>query len=125
MSAKIEVDYLDLDAGREMDRMVSARVFESDDPFPPAYSTDIAAAWKVVERMAAQYCFQLDNVGFEETGQDADGNMTYRDAWRCGIGWSDDPIGELEEGATPALAICRTALEAVAAAKAKGEKVGD
>lgn len=72
-------------------------------PLHPSYSTNIAAAWLVVERMIAQglmpaviRCF-----GSPEFGGDF---------WRCYV---DESRTGFEDADTPALAICRAALAAV------------
>lgn len=67
-------------------------------------STDIAAAWRVVERLHTGRTFGLDWLGFD--GEE----------WRCCFGWSenDDHLGfHHAEAATAPLAICLAALKAV------------
>jgi hypothetical protein len=71
-------------------------------PEPPRYSTDIAAAFEVVEKMAATGRFHLDMLGFD--GEE----------WRCWI--SRDDAGEtafIAEAATAPLVICIAALRAL------------
>lgn len=79
----------------------------------PAYSTDIAAAWLVVEKMReAEWCGALDSLGFDGA------------EWRCVL-WAthgDDPTTfHHGRGHTAPLAICRAALAAIRAATAPKE----
>lgn len=72
----------------------------------PAYSTDIAAAWSVVERFVRDTRFHLDSLGFD--GEE----------WRCAIGHDNDE-GDADgwsfaEANTAPLAICLAALKALA-----------
>lgn len=67
----------------------------------PQYSTDIAAAWKVVEHLTdAEYGVVLSNVRAADT-------------WTCEIDRSEWAGSEVEDGATAPLAICLAALKAV------------
>jgi hypothetical protein len=87
-------EILNMPAGREMDVTIGYHVMDLVAPpeIYPEYSTDIAAAWEVVEQMQKNgYCF------------DADGNALRRRI-RFGVG---QEIGEAE---TMPLAICRAAL---------------
>ena len=43
-----------LSAGWELDRAINTRVFHRDSYRDPAYSTDLATAWEIVEHMVAQ-----------------------------------------------------------------------
>ena len=43
-----------LSAGRELDRAINNRVFQRDSYRDPAYSTDLATAWEIVDHMVAQ-----------------------------------------------------------------------
>lgn len=76
----------------------------------PRYSTDIAAAWQVVEKWRAKgEGFQLDSLGF--TGVEGETDA----AWRCSF--MDATDGGMEhysaEAETAPLAICLAALAAV------------
>lgn len=77
----------------------------------PHYSTDIAAAWQVVDKLRKIYCFQLDSVGFKGA------------EWRCMIGWGDDPINAIGEHCEPQMAICLATLEAAGMDPKIAEKV--
>lgn len=79
----------------------------------PHYSRNITTAWQVVDTVANSLNFSLDNVG---------GATPDEGRWRVCIGWSDDPISVHADGDTPALAICRAALLAVAALSARSRK---
>lgn len=108
-------------AGRQMDAWVSVHVFGQEcfqsksvfgtDDFyifnadasrvVPYYSTDIAAAWQVVEHMGAQSLPSL--MQFPEVTP----------KWRCGF-WNNSELGvHYTYGETAPLAICRAALLAV------------
>ena len=52
-----------MEAGRGLDALVAIEVMgrhpdDLDRPYPP-YSTDIAAAWEVVEKLSAEWSFTL------------------------------------------------------------------
>lgn len=68
----------------------------------PPYSTSIAAAWEVVEKMTKDgRAVFIDSAGFDP------------EMWRVCVS-ADDPEGQLpSEAATAPLAICLAALEAV------------
>ena len=112
-----------MEAGREMDALVEKELsmgiaYE----FPPGmitalphYSTDISAAWLVVEKMDTH--FMLERYGRIEVDSGAlDPNMgtgidiTYPIEWVCTL-----DIGDIKTGIAPIapLAICRAALKAV------------
>jgi hypothetical protein len=131
-----------LPAGRELDELIAEKVMggvprhpewywlrsgvapETPDlPTPkgqsaiycgPAFSTDIAAAWEVVEWMRARWA-KLPNAerGEPDTWQFHD---FADEGWRASVVWlhHDAPIVEVDEIApTLPLAICRAALAAV------------
>jgi hypothetical protein len=80
---------------------------------PPEYSTDIAAAWAVVEKLrAGGWLVSLCDCG--------------PFGWRCALLSTSPEVGDTPSasGDTPALAICRAALAAPRAAGGVGE-VGD
>lgn len=114
-------------AGRELDVLVSDKIFGSppcDSPFPdgslakavyvhgpsgkficPRYSTEIAAAWKVVEKMRHLKMKEDPSAGF-----------TVWVHWEGGYlaGWSWHEMEYyVERGDTAPLAICLSALETV------------
>lgn len=121
-----------MQAGREMDAVVAERVMgrratmlptslSEADPHVvdysisrgfsrcPSYSTSIAAAWEVVEKMdSLGWYLTLDRLHQKEAGR----------FWRCE--WmkyteEDERCGDCwEDGDTPAHAICRAALQALA-----------
>ena len=123
-----------MEAGRELDAMVGAKVFEIDKWCPdgegefdlictcecgpprtwharqplPHFSTDIAAAWEVVERLYDEHWI----VGIGSLAENPRG-------WRCELCnmWPDDferaPTDIEANGDTAPLAICRAALLAV------------
>lgn len=76
---------------------------------PPAYSTDIAAAWGVVTKMMERTTFGLDWLGFD--GEE----------WRCVFAWTapehntDKPYAAV--ATTAPRAICLAALAAVGATR--------
>lgn len=96
-------------AGRELDSLIHEKVFGQDPrqepyqrpdgamvyPFVPEYSTDIAAAWQVVEKLTEGE-FHL--------------SRCYGGGWECELGAPYISFGE-----TAPLAICLAALEAVGA----------
>jgi hypothetical protein len=108
----------ELQAGPEMDRAIVERLMAKEPPGPlvdfvrteeglkavyPNYSTDIGAAWLVVEKMREQTHFI---------------NVEWTDSkWYCRIIWP--PFGEWHQIANSAdtapLAICRAALAALEA----------
>ncbi len=59
-----EIDILEMEAGKELDRAIEAEVFGYPQgvlsPQPQPYSTDISAAWQVVEKIHKElfYCRQ-------------------------------------------------------------------
>lgn len=105
-------EILNMPAGREMDALISAKVFSimpfkhpgenQEELFLPAYSTDISAAWEVVEK--------LDPFDFELV-RNAD------KSWDCLI-WNrakENRLWEAKKIYVPdisdaPLAICRAAL---------------
>ena len=112
------IDFRQMDAGPEMDELVAERVMGSPRPGPgfvrwapvPRYSTDIAAAWQVVERLRGQHWWPAvltqNNVAFP---------------WSCeAIPPLDNSPGGMVwgYGTTAPQAICRCAL-AVAEFRAK------
>jgi hypothetical protein len=127
-------------AGPELDAMVTERVLEwewkrSPDAYPephyawvaprpqnlgggewevarhtPAFSTDIAAAWQVVEKIRSQG-------RYFEIGSAVEGD---NETWTCVVGQlrEDDPTGDrplVFDCATAPLAICLASLKAVGA----------
>ncbi len=120
-----------MEAGRELDCTVAEKVMKLETEHtrgsecakqitlyrtgsffgaPPAYSTDIAAAWQVVEKMTERYHWRIVSP-FDPRQEDCR-------LWFAGLtphscsGWNGRP--DYEEGAeTPALAICLAALKAI------------
>ena len=91
-----------LEAGRELDALVAEKVFNYDgicqvagcsERHDPRYSTDIAAAWLVVEKLQ-----QLDKLGDFSTATD------FLTPWS----WLD-----YSNASDMALFICKTALKAI------------
>ena len=77
----------------------------------PHYSTEIAAAWLVVENWRARgESFQLDSLGFSWPDEKEQGRV-----WRCMFAWGDKFNTAVDEAPTAPLAICRAALAAVEA----------
>ena len=94
----------EMEAGREMDAAVHREIFNKSchsldrEILLPHYSTDIAAAWLVVEKMKVR--FSLTSL------------KTFKDGkWLCRTGDVMNVITLIAE--TAPLAICRTALIAV------------
>ena len=69
----------------------------ADEPAP--YSTDIAAAWRIVEKMAATHALSIDY------------DPVYPDEWTCWMQGAGDSVSPSAESAP--LAICLAALQAV------------
>lgn len=91
-------------------------MISSVDREPPAYSTDISAAWEVVEKLKERHGVKVMG------GPDDEGGC---EIWCCDItaygyrpfqdhSWSD-------AAATAPLAICRAALQATGASEPEGE----
>jgi hypothetical protein len=107
----------ELQAGRALDARVAIRLFDyhmvhcrdSEGGWRrslPAYSTNIAAAWQVVERVRA--------LGFGVTISDGD-------EWSVGIAPNNhDADVTVEFGDSAPLAICRAALAAVSSPNTTG-----
>ena len=106
------------EAGRELDALVAERVmgltlgtvgtqlyYEGNGSLEilPRYSTDIAAAWEVVEKMHVVHGFEGHNE-FLLVCSDED------EAWYCEF---PKPKWEDASANTPSLAICLAALKAV------------
>ena len=99
-------DTTTLAAGRELDALVAEKVmgwvpgagFANDTYW--SFSTDIAAAWQVIEKML--------NDGYGTSI--ADGPH----GWSVAFGSTEKPFADAD-GDTPALAICRAALAALGA----------
>ena len=123
----------EMNAGRELDALVAEKVMglnfpdnylEAEkrwvnlDPTPadciimmnviPHYSTQIADAWRVVEKLLPH--FRLEYYDAEAV----EGHTDYTDTtgWHCDF-WLDSGHGCAEAGATAPLAICLAALKAV------------
>jgi hypothetical protein len=124
-------DILNMPAGREMDALVAEKVMGfgvawSSYPPPivtggtaetiktwltlPNYSTNITAAWVVIERMRAIDEHWCPNVCWDDNDGLRPGE------WSCGMCYFGE-VGEFREevanASTPMLAICRAALLAV------------
>lgn len=107
-----------MNAGRELDALVAEKVMglapvewsgdclvhgnQETGGIVPAYSTNIPAAWKVVEKLHGEHTFGLDWLGFE--GEE----------WRCVFNWGKDEDRGFAHAvaATAPLAICLAALQA-------------
>jgi len=96
-------EIMNMPAGREMDTLIAKSIFGNvkkswDWEFTlPSYSTDISAAWRVVEKMSDG-----------ETPNDVELRTSVR-GWRC------DFFKGYANAETAPLAICRAALLAVMA----------
>lgn len=118
-----------MEAGRELDALIAEKVMgwtrKGEGWCPPgwestfmlsAYSTDIAAAWQVVEHFdRSKWCFDLE--AFDAAGEDAWGARF--------VSWEQlHPVFRgyepREYAATAPLAICKAALNAVRA-EAEGD----
>ena len=91
-----------MEAGREMDALIEERLRFVRMETPEPYSTDISAAWLVVEKFLPHFrieCFE-DSVNTDEEG------------WHCDI-WTVKGHACAEGCDTAPLAICRAALKAV------------
>lgn len=108
-----------MQAGRELDALVARKVmgiadaqvfgrlgamydFTADQGLPkfhvPCYSTDIAAAWTVVDKLSPDHGVTLKKTG---------------DVWECGpLSRNDEPLFLVQAPSAP-LAICLAALKAV------------
>jgi hypothetical protein len=78
-------------------------------PSVPPYSTDIAAAWQVVEKLKAKYPQRNDPIDDETFRIFYEGTAWPEEPWVAGFGDSDNACS----AATAPLAICRAALKAV------------
>jgi hypothetical protein len=122
------MNYDEMPAGREMDALVAEKVFGTTAPHRimaahhlPPFSTDIEAAWEVVEkmrdRMAGVIYFPPSSVepprGSWVAGVQDAGSMV---AWFEGMLYGDPPdqILPWSYAETAPLAICRAALKAAA-----------
>jgi len=103
-------EFLNMPAGRRMDALIDSKVFgmvniSSGDPLDsdllPEYSTDISAAWEVVEKMSSKF-IGLHKMKFAEGKWFA----LYLDK-------SNDDCEEIVEAETPMLALCLAALLSV------------
>jgi hypothetical protein len=115
-----------MEAGRELDALIAEKVmgwtvelivnspcdaFEEwrdaqgwrYGPNPPLYSTDIAAAWEIAEKL------QLAVI------PDASGGWCAGHALFRGPGWYEENVNDWEHADTAPLALCRAALAAVGA----------
>lgn len=121
-----------LPAGRELDAAVAERVMgwgyaqihSADDGYRrslPAFSTDIAAAWSVVERMASfGYAFDARYDREPWVGQQA--RVVFSAVNAASEDWSGDTAqGEAE---TLPLAICHASLKAEVAAAPRAPGAG-
>ena len=103
------MNYDEMPAGREMDALVAEKVM-ADPPgqvWPRAYSTDIATAWEVAEKMR-QIHAQVSLIGTPPVGK--------YEGWSM-IVWKEKPNLEtpfsVKISLKAPLAICRAALKAV------------
>ena len=103
-------EILNMPAGREMDALIAEKVTKTTTcPYwgsevaetVPHYSTDISAAWEVVEKMSSKF-IGLHKMKFAEGKWFA----LYLDK-------SNDDCEEIVEAETPMLAICLAALLSV------------
>lgn len=113
---------------RKLDNEVHQKVMGSKCRFPataakaeftliapaPAYSTDIALAWMVIDRMRRRRLFASV---YEAEDRGAS------DRWHVVFGRGDEINGEIGEGnaETPAIAICLAALKAVSRRRASAK----
>ncbi len=109
-----------LKPGRELDALVAHKVFQHailwredlcDDPLyavgsafvvVPPFSTDIAAAWQVVEKFLPHFRLECHE----------DSDYTDADGWHCDI-WTDRGVACAQGADTAPHAICLAALKAV------------
>lgn len=98
MSAQIDIDAMP--AGRELDEQIARQIFNWQDvkrAEAPYYSTNIAAAWQVVERMKPLGVWLVDLQDY------------YKAAF---LNSDDDVVGGEASAETAPLAICCAALKA-------------
>lgn len=89
-----------MNAGKEMDAAVAEYVFNQRSGSAPAYSTDIAEAWKVVDAVVADgYRLQLS------------GGKTWQARFYKSVAKTLETRAFERSGTTPAEAICLVALE--------------
>ncbi len=108
-------EILTMPAGREMDALIFERVMElafgstGKNTTAPHYSTDIAAAWEVVEKFAHNHRNNLAvEMGFSHFGL-----VAYPGGeWFCSLGLNDG-VTHSAKAETAPLAICRASLIAV------------
>jgi hypothetical protein len=131
-------DITKMEAGREMDVLISERVLGEHIFSPhflnqgiceichkrgPAYghfspnyySTDIAAAWEVVEKMCNgdKNKFMIYRYGFNNRGLPGKNPI----CWRVNFGHGNDNLLEYASAETASLAICRASLLTVVEAE--------
>lgn len=115
-----------LEPGRELDALVAERVMGRNpnlEPLirdAPAYSTDIAAAWEVAEKVKRKDIMEYGdfylvwgNYGADTTPKGPHGQMIYPNAlaWFCRIDMPTRTVSATAD--TAPHAICLAALEAV------------
>lgn len=103
-----------LPASRDTDCAVSEIITgldRSQTPFPPAYSTDLQAAWRGLDRFLEKNPFLISSVGTHDDANDFRRKPGY-DCLICGtLGDSHDSkkyVYSEADGETPELAICRS-----------------
>jgi hypothetical protein len=103
-----------LPASRDTDCAVSeilTGLDRSQTPFPPAYSTDLQAAWRGLDRFLEKNPFLISNVGTHDDANDFRRKPGYG-CLICGtLGDSHDSkqyVYSEASAETPALAICRS-----------------
>ena len=69
---------------------------------PPEYSTEIAAAWQVVEKLRPPFWVSIDDLRKHSAG-----------GYSCAIGLPENNASAWAEADTACLVICRAALKAV------------
>lgn len=118
-------DMGELVAGSQLDALIYEQFFggqpgewyDIDDDLAPHYSTDIAAAWQLVEKIwrtrKTDDLYPHDYLRLEYSGDTWYVSLTYDAALDCG----HQSETMLSEGDTAPLTICRAALQAVASSR--------
>lgn len=111
-------DPIALPAGRSLDAIIASRVFhqtwqggapipgyDGRWPWPPPYSTDVAAAWKVVEWLR-------DRAAHPDISPTGGEGADYPDGWQVTFYDHGKPGWATAWGDTMPVAVCRAALKA-------------
>jgi hypothetical protein len=110
ISKEVLLEVQSLQPGGEMDRRIAHRVMGLQDGRPiPAYSTDIAAAWSVVEKMVRMEGVYFGAPHYKNKRQTLPGYPEGTECWYCVI--NSKALNKVVICAeSAALAICRATL---------------